>query len=112
MIGKTLIVNSQSLGRGDDILGNQLMGSFLRKLWAADAKPARIIFYNSAVRLLAEGSPVLDALEGLHGAGVDLIACGTCVTYYDLASKIAVGRVSDMNEIVGALTTSEAVVTV
>jgi selenium metabolism protein YedF len=112
MTGKTLIVNSQSLGRGDDTLGNQLMGSFFRKLWASDTKPARIIFYNSGVKLMAEGSTVLDALDGLQGTGVDLIACGTCVNYYDLAGKITVGRVSDMNEIVDAVMTSDAVVTV
>jgi selenium metabolism protein YedF len=112
MTGKTMIVNSQYLGRGDDALGGQLIGSFLRKLWASENKPARIIFYNSGVKLLSDGSSVLDALHGLHENGVDLIACGTCVTFYDLAGKIAVGRVSDMSEIVQALTTSDAVITV
>lgn len=112
MNGRTLIVNGQFLGRGDDALGGQLMGSLLRKLWASEIKPTRIIFYNSGVRLLAEGSTVLDAMLALHEAGVDLIACGTCVTYYDLGDKIAVGRVSDMTEIAAALMTSESVVSV
>ena len=112
MTGTTLIINSQSLGRGDDQLGSQLMGNLLRKLWAIESRPARIVFYNSGVMLLARGSAALDALTGLHDAGVDLIACGTCVTFYDLGGKLAVGRVSDMTEIASALTTSESVVTV
>ena len=112
MTGKTIIVNSEYFGRGDDTLGTQLMGSFLRKLWASDQKPARIVFYNSGVKLLSDGSPVLDALHGLHDGGVDLIACGTCVTFYELGGKMAIGRVSDMNEIVIALTTSDAVMSV
>ncbi len=112
MTGRTLIINGQFLGRGDDNLGGQLMGNFLRKIWALDNKPTRMIFYNSGVRLMAEGSPVLDALSGLHDAGVDLIACGTCVAYYDLANKIVVGRVSDMTEIASTLMTSDTVVSV
>ena len=112
MNSRTVVVNSQFLGRGDDALGGQLMGSFLRKLWASETKPTRMIFYNSGVCLLADGSTVLDALAALHEAGVDLIACGTCVTYYGLGKKIAIGRVSDMTEIVAALMASDTVVTV
>jgi len=53
--------------------------SFLRKLFALGTKPDAIILYNSGVKLLADGSSVLDAMEALFKAGVDIIACGTCV---------------------------------
>lgn len=109
---RTLVIEGQHLGLGDDDLGAQLMGSFLRKLWQIDNKPARIIFYNSGVKLLAEGSPVLDALHGLSAAGVDLIACGTCVTYFGIKDKVAVGRISDMTEIATELMVSPSVVTI
>lgn len=109
---KTIIINSEIFGAGSHELGQQLMGSFLRKLWRINDKPAAIIFYNSGVKLLAEGSNVLDALDGLYNAGVDLIACGTCVSYFNLKEKIAVGRVSDMNEIVTIMTTNDSVITV
>jgi len=108
----TIILNSESLGRGNEKLGKQLMGSFLRKLWASGKKPDMIIFYNSAVKLLAQGSSVLDALDALSKAGVDLVACGTCVEYYKLNDKITVGRVSDMQEIVSIMLKSEKVITV
>jgi len=74
-----VVVNSDSMGRGDAELGTQLIGSFLRKLWAQESKPDAVIFYNSGVKLMAHGSGVLDGLEGLAAAGVDLVACGTCV---------------------------------
>jgi len=111
-MAKTIIVNSECFGVGSDELGQQLMGSFLRKLWALDKKPAAIIFYNSGVKLLAQGSTVLDALDGLSAAGVDLIACGTCVSYFKLKEKMVAGRVSDMTEITATLTQSDAVITV
>jgi selenium metabolism protein YedF len=109
---RTVVINSKTLGSGSDELGRNLMGSFLRKLWASDAKPDAIIFYNAGVTLLAEGSPVLDALDALFKAGVDLIACGTCVAYYKLEDKLVGGRVSTMQEIVSVMLTSDSVITV
>lgn len=61
---------------------------------------------------MARGSSVLDALDVLAEAGVDLIACGTCVAFYKLKDKIFVGRISDMLEIVSTLMNSEKVITI
>ncbi len=109
---KSVIINSSTLGTGPYDLGDKLMGSFLRKLWADRHKPDAIVFYNSGVRLVAEGSSVLDALTELAAAGVDLIVCGTCAGYYGLNDKIRVGRVSDMQEIVSVLMRSDRVISV
>jgi selenium metabolism protein YedF len=109
---KTIVIHSETLGRGDDELGKKLMGPFLRKLLLAEKKPERIIFYNSGVKLLAEGSPVLFELDELAKAGIDLAGCGTCIAYYKLDDKIAVGRKSNMQEIVGYLTQADGVITV
>jgi intracellular sulfur oxidation DsrE/DsrF family protein len=88
------------------------MGAFLRKLWSYAQKPETIVFYNSGVMLLAQGSPCMDALDGLFQAGVDLVACGTCVAHYQLRERLAFGRVSDMQEIVSLLMQAEKVITV
>jgi selenium metabolism protein YedF len=107
-----VVVNSEYLGDGSEELGAKLMGSFLRKLSTAESKPEVMLFYNSGVKLLAEGSHVLDALTMLSKAGVDLVACGTCAGYYGVTDKMAVGRISDMAEVVGQMLESEAAVTV
>ncbi|MFH1415515.1 MAG: sulfurtransferase-like selenium metabolism protein YedF [Elusimicrobiota bacterium] len=109
---KTILINSTGLGHGDEKLGEKLMGSFLRKLWANSDKPEKIVFYNSGVKLLAKGSNVLDALDSLLKAGVDLIACGTCMGYYGLNDDIVLGRISNMQEIVEILISSEGTLTV
>ena len=111
-MANVLVLNNRYLGKGDDALGEKLMGGFLRKIWSQETKPRTIIFYNSAVLLLAEGSSTLDALNGLYEAGVDLIACGTCCSFFDISNKLAVGRISDMTEIASLITTSDSVVTV
>lgn len=109
---RLVVVNSETLGGGSEELGAKLMGSFLRKLCAASPKPEVMLFYNSGVKLLAEGSHVLDALIILAGAGVDLVACGTCAGYYGVTDKLVVGRISDMAEVVGKMLEAEAVVTI
>jgi peroxiredoxin family protein len=53
----------------------------------------------------------LDALTGLSQAGVDLIACTTCMNYYDIKQDAIIGRVGDMNEVISLLLTSEKVIT-
>jgi selenium metabolism protein YedF len=108
----TIVINSEHLGSGPEELGQKLMGSFLRKMCILENKPERIIFYNTGVKLLSEGSQVLDALDMLSKEGIDLIACGTCINYFELNEKLVVGRISDMLEIVKTLTRSGSVITV
>ena len=109
---RVIVITSEVLGGGSDELGAQLMDSLLRNLSALHGKPDAILFYNSGVRLLAEKSVALGALDTLFRGGVDIIACGTCVTYYQLGDKIAVGRVSNMQEIASILLEAEKLVTV
>ena len=109
---KIFILNSDLFGKGDRALGEKLMGAFLKKIWARDKKPEAIIFYNSAVKLLAKGSMVLDVLDGLDRAGIELLACGTCIDHYDVKDKMVVGHVSNMEEIVDYLMKAKSVVTI
>ena len=106
------VVSADTFGRGSDELGATLMANFLRKLWAAPGKPTAILFYNSGVKLLATHAPALEALDGLLNAGVDLVACGTCVSFFGLRDSLRVGRVSDMQEIVQMMVAADKVVTV
>ena len=107
----TIILNSESIGKGNDELGKMMMGSFLRKLWASDKKPDTILFYNSAVYLLVEGSAVLDSLHGLSKAGVDLVACRNCIGFFELDKKMVIGRISEMQDVVSILMKSDKVIT-
>ncbi len=106
-----VIINSERFGVNDADLGEKLLGSFLRKIWANTVKPDTMIFYHAGVKLLTKSSQVLDAIEGLSKAGVDLVACGTCVGYYDVRDEVMFGRVGDMAEIVGLIMSADKVVT-
>jgi selenium metabolism protein YedF len=111
--GETVvIVNAEAMGRGDEGLGAKLLGSYLRTLVGLEAKPDAIVFYNAAVRLLGPGSASLEALRALDDAGVDLLACVTCLEFYDLTAKLAVGHVSNMREIAQRTMAAAKVITI
>lgn len=110
--GTVIVLHAETMGRGDDALGAKLTGSFLRTLATTDPKPDAVVLYNAAVRLLAEGSPHLEALRALDDAGVDLLACVTCLEFYDLVGRISLGHVSNMREIVQRTMAATKVVTV
>lgn len=96
-------ITSATMGSGDDELGALLMRSFLKTQLQLEARPDAVIFYNAGVKLCCEGSPLVETLEELEQAGIEIIACGTCLNYFGLADKLAVGRGTDMLEIAGRL---------
>mgnify|MGYP001338072932 CR=1 FL=1 len=106
-----LVINNEQMGHGDLELGQKLMGACLKKFWSKPHLPKAICFYNSGVRLLSSKSTVLDVLDGLEQAGVEILACGTCLDYYDLKEDLRVGHVSNMDEIVNYIIAAEKVIT-
>jgi intracellular sulfur oxidation DsrE/DsrF family protein len=88
------------------------MGSWLRTLGTLEEKPDALVFTNGGVRLLGPESPHLEALRALDAAGVDLLACVTCLEFYALTGQLAVGTVSNMREIVQRTMGAAKVVTV
>lgn len=113
MTGSTVVVVSgDSMGRGDDGLGAKLMASFLRTLTSLPARPEAIVFYNSGVRLLGRDSAVLEPLRQLEEAGVELLACVTCLEFFDLTQRMALGEVSNMRAIAQLLMQAGKVITV
>jgi selenium metabolism protein YedF len=94
-----LVVSSDMMGRGNAELGKLLIRSFFHTLGETEPLPQNIIFFNTGVKLACEGSQVLDDLCALEADGIEILACGTCLNYFDLTEKLAVGRVSNMYDI-------------
>lgn len=99
-----------TMGHGDDELGSLLLRSFLKTLLQLDRGPDAVVFYNDGVKLCCEGSQLLDDLRSLEQGGVEIIACGTCLNYFGLADRLAVGRVTDMLEIASRLAAAGSIV--
>ena len=103
-------VTGDTMGTGDNELGALLMRSFLKTQAQLERRPDTIVFYNRGVTLCCEGSPLLDDLRALEDAGVEIIACGTCLNFFELVDRLAVGRVTDMLEIAGRLAGAGSIV--
>jgi selenium metabolism protein YedF len=106
---KVLLIQSEGLGRGDEQLGSMLMANFFRLLGESQDKPGSIIFWNAGVRLACEGSPVLNRLKLLEEQGVELLACTTCLEYFELADKLAVGKPTNMMKSIQSMTSNAVV---
>lgn len=104
-------LNDSNMGQGDERLGRVLMKAFLKTLPELDALPEAIIFVNSAVFLATADSAELKTIRSLADSGCNILVCGTCLDFYDLKEKLAVGQVSNMFEIVTLLSDSYKVVT-
>lgn len=94
-----VVLSDNHMGRGDDVLGDVLIRSFIHTLLQLNPLPDTIICYNAGVRLAMKDSTVLDDLQQLADAGVDILVCGTCVNYFELGSQIAAGHISNMYDI-------------
>jgi selenium metabolism protein YedF len=105
-----LFVVSSTLGHGDEELGNVLMRGFMHTLGELEVPPAAIIFMNSGVKLVTEGSEVVEDLRELEQQGLDILACGTCLGYYKLKESVQVGRISNIYDITSALLEADRVI--
>ncbi|MCM1169641.1 MAG: sulfurtransferase-like selenium metabolism protein YedF [Bacteroides sp.] len=103
-------VSSLCMGKGDERLGSLLIKAFLNVLPELDSLPQAICFYNEGVKLTCADSPVLESLKVLQEKGVSLVVCGTCVEFYGLQEKVAVGSISNMYHIATLLSQSFKVV--
>lgn len=96
-------VSSAGMGSGDDELGRTLMKGFIFALTQLEKLPKTILFYNGGAAITTEGSVSLEDLRSLEAQGVEIMTCGTCLNYYGLTDKLAVGSVSNMYTIVETL---------
>ena len=94
-----ILINSDGMGRGDAELQRKLIRTYLTLLIENKYLPTAICFYTEGIRLVVEGSPVLEQLRLLEQAGVRLVICSTCLNHYQLADKVRVGFVGGMNDI-------------
>ena len=91
-----VVLASDKMGEGDDELGHLLMNNFIKALKDLDILPQKMVFYNSGVKLAANGSPVIEHLKDLEKMGVELLLCATCVNHYSIESIVGAGTLSNM----------------
>ncbi len=110
--GATVLITSDQIGHGSEELGKILIKGFLFSLTELSAPPEAVIFLNSGAYLTAGGANVVEDLKKLEAGGTAIRTCGTCLNYYGLTEKLAVGKITDMMGIVNILAEAEKLITI
>ena len=105
-------ITNNGMGKGDPVLQHKLIVKYLELIQMNESLPNAITFYTDGVKLVVEGSPVLEQLRALESKGVRLIICSTCLEYYDMTEKVQVGIVGGMTDIIEAQAKAEKVITI
>ncbi len=101
--GYVVVFAKDRIGEGDNELGLVLAGSMLNTIKEYDVLPQKIIFLNAGINLVLKGAPALVHLTELEKRGVEIITCGTCLNYFEKTEQLAVGRVTNMYEILDSI---------
>ena len=98
--GMLVVLSANTMGTGDSKLGTSLMKAFVFALPKQDQLPDTILCYNTGAYLTCEGADTLEDMKLLESEGVTILTCGTCLDFYGLKEKLAVGGATNMYDIV------------
>ncbi len=104
------VLSSDKMGGGSDELGGALMKAFVYALSQQETLPDTILCYNGGAKLSCEGSESLEDLKAMAARGVEVLTCGTCLNFYGIKEKLAVGEVTNMYVIVEKLSGADRII--
>lgn len=110
--GVAFLITGDQIGISDAEPGKKLMYTFIFSLTQLPAPPDTMILVNAGVKLACGESDVIGNLRILAERGTNILSCGQCLNYYGLTGALAVGKVTNMLEIVGILTSTPRVITI
>jgi selenium metabolism protein YedF len=105
-----VMVATDRMGYGDDVLGKKLMISFIKTLKEMGPDLWRLVFVNNGVKLAVSGADTLPDLQDIAASGVTILVCGTCLTHFNLLEAKQVGETTNMLDIVTAMQLAEKVI--
>lgn len=94
-------VGTNEMGQGDPQLGKVLIKGYIYALAQLpdELLPKVMLFFNGGAKLTVEDSESLIDIKALAERGVDIRTCGTCLDFYGIKEKLAVGIVTNMYDI-------------
>ena len=105
-----VVISSKAMGHGGDELGTALMKGFIYALSQQEDIPSTILFYNGGASITCEDSVSLEDLKSMEAQGVEILTCGTCLNFYGLTEKLAVGSVTNMYTIVEKMNGADLII--
>lgn len=108
--GMVIVLSANVMGTGEEKLGKSLMKAFVFAVTKQDVLPETILCYNTGAYLTCEGADTLEDMKILEAEGVNILTCGTCLDFYGMKDKLAVGGVTNMYEIVEKMEQAKTII--
>ncbi len=105
-----VFLKSDTMGQGDQSLGERLLEVFLEKLANSNEKVDVVGMVNKGVYLSTREGPSLEALKKLQKKGARIASCGTCLSHYKLEEKLLIGEVGSMDKTVELLFSASKII--
>ena len=105
-----VLLGTDRLGRGDNLLGQKLITSFLATLKEMGRDLWCLVLLNAGVKLAVAGSEDLASLQELEKEGVMILVCGTCLNHFNLLEQKRVGETTNMLDIVTHMQLADKVI--
>ncbi|MHB8124852.1 MAG: sulfurtransferase-like selenium metabolism protein YedF [Desulfitobacteriaceae bacterium] len=93
-------IASDKIGEQDPKLGGVLIHNFFNKLTEAKELPSYILLVERGVQLLLPEFSAIEALKVLEEKGVEILACISCLEFYDIKDQVVLGKISNMPSII------------
>lgn len=110
--GILVIIATDRMGQGDEILGKGLIKNFILTLKEMGSSLWRIVLLNSGVKLTTEGSESIESLIEIEKMGVSILVCGTCLNHYGILDKKKVGETTNMLDVVTSMEAADKVINI
>ena len=112
LTGLAVVISRNSMGAGAEELGKILIKGFIYSLTELPKPPKFVVFLNSGAYLTSQGANTIDDLKKLEEKGTKILTCGTCVNYYGIQDKLAVGTITDMYDITAKMASAGNIINI
>ncbi len=105
-----VFISGECIGSEEPELGKMLMKGFIGNIKNLDQRPKTVIFVNNSVRMLTTNVETVELVKELADMGIEILACGACLEYFQLVDYLKVGTVSDSYTVSNKLFNADKVV--
>lgn len=95
-----VVISREGMGDAPAELSLKLVKTYLELLAEEKKIPAYICLYGNGVKLICNGSPVIDQFKQLENEGSKIVICKTCLSFNELLDKTEAGTIGTMADII------------
>ncbi len=105
-----VFITGECVGSEEQELGKMLMKGFIGNLKHVNPLPKTVIFVNNSVRMVTLNLETAEMVKELESFGVEVLACGACLNYFNLVDELKAGKVTDALTVANRLFAADKII--